>query len=635
MARLSLAALATCFGLNTLSARADNVGPGSDMFITVPTASYLQFSAAATPPRVIPGGFFGPGSDPFEGTIYWLGAPLSGTNLNGADTIVERTGGTGPLDCGGADVVAIRIKALGLTSNGPITVTFDSGVTSSTYDVRACLSSVEPQPLGSMTIRQECPEGGTFDATLPVIPRLTFTKVSGASGLPSVILDCGDPANAAACDEDFGLPGIQPQVFTTASGFWSHTDPGYGVIGSVGGTVDHDCNGGTAPLPFLPTSPNFFAGIGWDACNACAPGIPPREPMKTLTEEQARLAAHGISDIQPQSNCCFTTDVDGDRDLDCVNAPTREHCLAEGGVMFFPTDVCVPAPGHAPKFGDYCVPKDQQQHKLIDCPANPPPSGPWDCCGACLPGANWVDTCAPGDDSLDPTWAEVGLDTNLDGVVDQSLLMSGPMTVRRGAPAAGIIQTEIISMSLTGGGVTLRAGTQTIGINPAVQPTTGRVTEQVTNNTLADSFFDVFFEIDLGGGQKLYNQTALRVAGVIQCVPPSAAFRKVGNQPVSLFAAPSGGSEVARVVDVKHFTDPNPPGTGACCLPNNGCVLNVASDACVKLGGRYLGDGTTECFHDPAGDCIPTVSEWGLLVMAVLVLTAATVVIMRRRAAVA
>jgi hypothetical protein len=75
-----------------------------------------------------------------------------------------------------------------------------------------------------------------------------------------------------------------------------------------------------------------------------------------------------------------------------------------------------------------------------------------------------------------------------------------------------------------------------------------------------------------------------------------------------------------------------PSTTGACCLPNNGCALGVTHDGCVKFSGRYEGDGSTSCLHNAAGDCIPTVSEWGLLVMAVLVLTAATVVIMRRRA---
>ena len=81
--------------------------------------------------------------------------------------------------------------------------------------------------------------------------------------------------------------------------------------------------------------------------------------------------------------------------------------------------------------------------------------------------------------------------------------------------------------------------------------------------------------------------------------------------------------------------------TGACCIPDTGqphfgCMLGVTEDACIKVPGRYMGDGTASCPpHDAEGNCIPTVSEWGLLVMAVLVLTAATVVIMRRRAAAA
>jgi hypothetical protein len=75
-----------------------------------------------------------------------------------------------------------------------------------------------------------------------------------------------------------------------------------------------------------------------------------------------------------------------------------------------------------------------------------------------------------------------------------------------------------------------------------------------------------------------------------------------------------------------------PGDCGACCLPNNGCTLEVTQDACVKLGGRYMGGGTSSCAHDAAGNCIPTVTEWGLLAMTLLFLTAATVVIIRRRA---
>jgi len=74
---------------------------------------------------------------------------------------------------------------------------------------------------------------------------------------------------------------------------------------------------------------------------------------------------------------------------------------------------------------------------------------------------------------------------------------------------------------------------------------------------------------------------------------------------------------------------------GACCRPDSVCTLVATGDECVKLDGRYLGDGTTECYHDTAGNCIPTLSAWGVAVMAVLVLTAGTIVVMRRRAAVA
>jgi hypothetical protein len=69
---------------------------------------------------------------------------------------------------------------------------------------------------------------------------------------------------------------------------------------------------------------------------------------------------------------------------------------------------------------------------------------------------------------------------------------------------------------------------------------------------------------------------------------------------------------------------------GACTIQGSAtqCLCDISEDECgLKTGNVYLGDYTA-C----PGDCVPTVSSWGLLVMAVLVLTAATVVMMRRRA---
>jgi hypothetical protein len=79
--------------------------------------------------------------------------------------------------------------------------------------------------------------------------------------------------------------------------------------------------------------------------------------------------------------------VDLDGDLDCLNVPTQEHCTLEGGAgLFFPNDVCVAAPGHAPKLGDWCVPKAPVKQQR-DCTTTSPPIGPEDCfvlpTGAC------------------------------------------------------------------------------------------------------------------------------------------------------------------------------------------------------------------------------------------------------------
>jgi len=74
---------------------------------------------------------------------------------------------------------------------------------------------------------------------------------------------------------------------------------------------------------------------------------------------------------------------------------------------------------------------------------------------------------------------------------------------------------------------------------------------------------------------------------------------------------------------------------GACCdpadLPGVACVPSLTFAECGALGGHWRVGAPCGA----AGECIPTVSEWGVVVMAMLVLTAGTIVVMRRRAAVA
>ena len=120
-----------------------------------------------------------------------------------------------------------------------------------------------------MTIRHERPEGGSFDSITRVVPKLNFTWVGGYPGGDATL----DPA---------------PQLdFIVTNGCWSHTDPGFGIYVSAGGTVDHDCDG--VDDVTYPATSNFFPGVCWIQCEDGT-----TEPRKRLTPEQALLAAHGI-----------------------------------------------------------------------------------------------------------------------------------------------------------------------------------------------------------------------------------------------------------------------------------------------------------------------------------------------------
>ncbi|MFH0981595.1 MAG: IPTL-CTERM sorting domain-containing protein [Planctomycetota bacterium] len=204
-------------------------------------------------------------------------------------------------------------------------------------------------------------------------------------------------------------------------------------------------------------------------------------------------------------------------------------------------------------------------------------------CQHCGPGANWVDSCAEGQDNMPATRALVGIDTSGDCVVDTNLILNGPTLVTRSGPAGGVINTELVSMSLTAmGGQVLTAGFGQ-GAIPLAH-SYGQIVEQGGDPTMADSFFDVFFEVNLGGGQHAYNHSALHIAAAINCVPPAADYIKpTGCTP--LYTTPTGGTWVANLVTANHETSPP----------------------------------------------IPTVSEWGLIGLALLLGAGGVVVWARRR----
>ena len=62
--------------------------------------------------------------------------------------------------------------------------------------------------------------------------------------------------------------------------------------------------------------------------------------------------------------------------------------------------------------------------------------------------------------------------------------------------------------------------------------------------------------------------------------------------------------------------------TGACTIPAGACV-QTSADLCEAIGGSYQGDGAA-CAE------IPTVSEWGLIAMSLLILSAGALMLHRR-----
>ncbi len=214
-----------------------HIPAGIDLFETV-LGTYQDFNG--TP---IPAGFFGPGSEPFASRVDLLGSPLAAIqNIGQPDTIVQRLAPL-TLSPGETGTVPIQLVALSLVGTAPITVTYGGG-SSEQWNVRMDLSH-GPQPLGTITITcNAAGNGGTFDSTLPVRPRLVFTRPSDGA---QRILDFGDMGGM--------MPAIQLSVANVP---WS-TGP------STGNTVQSVMVSGDGSLSVVrigPIIPMSYPCIG-------------------------------------------------------------------------------------------------------------------------------------------------------------------------------------------------------------------------------------------------------------------------------------------------------------------------------------------------------------------------------------
>lgn len=150
---------------------------GNDEFETTGNGeTYHNFSASK-----VPVDFFGPGSNEYSGVVPLVGVPLApGSDT---DTVISRNE---DVYIPGHPSTTLTMTGFSLKSINPITVTYSNGTPTETWNVEVGLSAYKSST-GSMTINA----GGTFDSSLKVWPKFTFTRVGG--GKPPLVLDTGAP----------------------------------------------------------------------------------------------------------------------------------------------------------------------------------------------------------------------------------------------------------------------------------------------------------------------------------------------------------------------------------------------------------------------------------------------------------
>ncbi|MEM7480814.1 MAG: hypothetical protein AAF481_06545 [Acidobacteriota bacterium] len=173
----------------------------------------------------IPNGFFGPTSIGEEYTIDCVGVPFGRSAGHGlsanADTSVRRVSDPNLPNIGDTTTVSIKMHGLSLESINPISVDYGNGSPTELWDVHVGLSTVAPQPWGSLTATKTWSGGGTFSSSLTVIPRFSFTRISDGQ---IVHLDVGVPS--------WGVPASTIQATNghyvkNLPGFSGNFHPGY------------------------------------------------------------------------------------------------------------------------------------------------------------------------------------------------------------------------------------------------------------------------------------------------------------------------------------------------------------------------------------------------------------------------
>jgi len=205
----------------------------------------------------------------------------------------------------------------------------------------------------------------------------------------------------------------------------------------------------------------------------------------------------------------------------------------------------------------------------------------------------------------DNPWQNISLtvyiDINGDCVADGFTLISGSGTVHHGDPLDDsqdypgtrpvdghfdVLDAEIVAMDFDNGAESAVIGAGR-GQNGDLQASLGVIAESLLDPSAAESFFDIFAEAYINGIY-VYNQSAARLEAEISEYPPyNSTYTFTGCLPAFTSPIPGQGIQVGNITQVE---------------------LTVGAEVSV-----------------------PTMSQWGLLILALMVIALGTVAIVYRQ----
>ncbi len=311
------------------------VAPGNDGWTTPAGSSQIDLS-------VFPlAAVFGSPGTASPAVVTLGGQPLTGA-LGSIDTLLQRyppsvTFTTFPE----THTFSVEIQALRLKGQ--------TTVNSVLYNLVVALSEIPSGP-GTITAIRQTPDGGRFNSSFPVLPKLVFTEVANPAN--QVVLDCGlvpgcpGPLTLNATNVCW-LVAFGPNGFNPATKGITPIPAGVNVDGTFNGVNDYTTVGRKqAGFPGLEFHVGYFPAPPWNPCgttthdhavyslrhvakppNDCPP-ITSGTTTTTTTTVNGTLQGTSATEVDTRQG----TDVDVDAnpvDVDANPVPNRVLCPAQ------------------------------------------------------------------------------------------------------------------------------------------------------------------------------------------------------------------------------------------------------------------------------------------------------------------